>query len=580
MAGTVSMTGLVSDTNWTNLITDMLNAEKSATITPLQNTKTAYQSKLSAWQSFNTKLSSVTSYIESSKLNKSSGYNLFSSSLTSTDASITASSILGVSLGTVSGPGSYSIEVTRLAKAEKIGSDAFTSSTEALGLTGDIVVGNKAVHLEATDGLSTVAGKINNSAAGVTATIVKVSDSDYRLQLESAATGAAGITLKNGSSADLVQALKLRTTVESVANASGNSVAGDKFADSASAVGTLLGLTSAQSGTIQIKGSDGVAKDVGIDLSTDSLQTIADNINAAGIADVAASVETVTVNGSSSYRLKIANSSTAPITGDFQDTNNILETLGVLKSAATTTIRSGQDALLSIDGYATTSSSNAVGSAIGGVTLNLTGTNVGKPVVLTISQDSSKVSQTATNLVTGLNSVLAYIKDQNTRTTDSSGNATVPALFGDNSLKMIKSAISGAMFNEITSNSVYKTASSIGITYQKDGTIAVDSGAFLNALASNKDETLNVLRSLNDNLFTALDGYVDPATGTLVSTTKSIQSQMDHIDTRISDLNARYDRQQTTLEQKFNALEVLISQSNTTKNWLTQQVAGLTKSSS
>jgi len=580
MAGTVSMTGLVSDTNWTALIEDMINAQKSATVTPLENSKTRYQTKLSAWQAFNTKLSAVTGYIESSKLNVAAGYNLFSSSLTSTDSSLTASNVLNVSLGTVSGPGTYSIEVTNLARAEKIGSDSFTSATNVLGIEGSIIVGTKAVQIENTDTLQNVAGRINSASAGVTATIVKVSDSEYRLQLESGTTGAAGMTLKNGSSADLLQSLKLRTVGEATANTSGNSVAGDKLTNSTGIVGTLLGLTAAESGTVQIRGSDGVARDVTIDLSTDSLQTIVDNINAAGITDVTASVETVTVNGTDSYRLKITNASLAPVSADFHDANNVLETLGVLKSTANNTIRSGQDAAFSVDGYGITSSSNTITGAISGVTLNLTGTNTGKPVILTISQDNSGVSQTATNLVAGLNSVIAYIKEQNTKAADSSGNSTTtPALFGDNSLKLVKSSISGAVFQEVAENSVYKTASSIGISYQKDGTLTVDAAKLSNALAGNKDEVIKVLRTLNGTLYDTLNTYVDPTTGTLTSIVTSIQGTIRGIDTKIGDLNARYERQREILEKKYNALELLISQSNMTKSWLTQQVNAMANSS-
>lgn len=575
MAGTVSMSGLASNTNWTALIEDTINAQKAYSINPLADSKDKYQTKLTAWQSLNTKLSAVTDYIGSSHLNMSLGYNLFSSNLTSNDPTVDASKVLSASLGIVSGPGNYSIEVLGLAQTEKIGSDPFASNTSALGLAGDIVVNNKIVHLSNTDTLIDVASRINGSGAGATATIIKVSDTEFRLQLESGQTGAAGLTLRNGSSSDLLESLNLKTAVQQFAHSSGSDVSTDTLADATTAVGTLMNLTAPESASIQIQGSDGLWKSVAVNLGTDSLQTIADNINGAAPADVTASVETVTLNGATRYRLKVTDGAGTPVTTDFQDDKNVLETLGLLKSTTKNSLQTGTDASLKIDNYPITSSSNTLVNAISGVTLNLTATNIGKAVNLNISQDNGQISQKASNLVTGLNNVLSFINEQNTYTS-SADEISTPALFGDVNLTLVKSGISNAMFATVAENAIYKTASSIGISYEKDGkTIAVDSTKLANALATNKDETLNVLKTLGKNMYDCLNAYVAPATGTLTQMTKSITNTMSGIDARIDELNARYDRQRVVLEQKYNALELLISQSNSTKNWLTQQAAAM-----
>ncbi len=200
MAGNVSLTGLTSDINWTNLITDLINAKKSATITPLENKKSNYQAKLSAYQSFNGLLLSLKNYIDDNDLDTQSGYAIYSSSLSSLDTSITPESVLGVTLGSVSGPGSYSIEVLNIAQAEKIASDAQASKTEALGLSGTININGKDITIESDDTLTLIASKINNSGAGVTASILSISDTDNRLILESQATGAEGMTLTDDNS--------------------------------------------------------------------------------------------------------------------------------------------------------------------------------------------------------------------------------------------------------------------------------------------------------------------------------------------------------------------------------------------
>ncbi|HEY3277219.1 MAG TPA: flagellar filament capping protein FliD [Syntrophorhabdaceae bacterium] len=570
MSGTVSMSGLVSNTNWSALIDSLINAEKSATENPLTESKNKYSAKLSAWQAFNTKLSALTDYIDSNKLNKAKGYNVYSPSLTSTDSSITASSILSAVVGTtVSGAGKYSIEVSQLAKAEKISSGAFASKTDALNLSGDLVINGKAVSLGTDYTLTDVATKINNSNTGVTATVLQVSGTEFRLSLESNNTGSAGISIKNGGSADLLESLKLHTATTQLAHPSGPDALSDSYSNSTGTVGSLLGLSSAQSGTINIKGTD-----VAVNLATDSLQNIADNINAAAPAGVTASVETVTVNGTAKKQLKL----TGTAVTDLTDSNNILETLGVVKAVSTTTLRTGQDAMLSIDGYDMTSSSNSVTSAITGVTLNLTGTNEGKPVELAITQNTSQISTNASTLVSAINNVISHISSQNTfKNSDSAGASDQNPLFGDSTLAQVKRNISNAVFSTVTGNSTFTNASSIGITYAKNGTLSVDTDKLSSAMSTNSEETTGVLKNLSDKLYTSLNGYVDPASGTLVALTKTLQSEMDGIDTRISDLEARYERERVVMEARFNALEQLINTSNSTKSWLTQQASIMNK---
>jgi flagellar hook-associated protein 2 len=574
MAGTISTTtGLASGTDWSSLIDQMINAEKAAKVTPLTVSKTAFQTKLSAWQSFNTMLSNVANYVDVNKLNTTDGYKLYTSSLSGSDSSVTPSSILSASLSTPSGPGTYAIEVTNLAQAQKISSDPFASKTIALGFSGDIVVNGHRVTIQAADTLTAVRDRINGANAGVTASILSTSSTSNMLVLESATTGVAGISLKNGSGADLLESLNLHTGTTQLVYPSGSDATSDTYSSETGVIGTILGLTSAQTGTIRIKGTDDVWNDVTVNLGTDSLDTIAATINTAAPAGVTASVEQVVNGTSTTYRLKLTNVDVS----DLQDQNNILETLGVVGGTNKTVVRAGGDATLKIDGNAITSKSNSVVGVIEGVTLNLTGMNEGKPIQLSISQDNSTVTQKASTLVQNVNTALNYIKAQNTYSSDSStSGSTATPLLGDINLSTIRNKISSIVFAEVSGNETYKTLSSIGISFAKDGSLSVTTGTLNNALSTNGEETLNVLKTFSDSLYSTLNVYVDPYTGTLNTIKKSIQSSMANIDKRITEANERIDRERVIMEKKFNALEVLISQSNSIKNWLTQQTDYMT----
>jgi len=566
------MKGLSSNTDWAKLIEDMQSAQKSYVIQPLQTRKTKNDERLSAWQSLNTYLSIITTFISTNKLDETNGYNLYSSTLFSNDSSVKPSNVLNVSLGSVSGPGNYSIEVKALAESEKISSDTFNSKDTALGISGDILVNNKKVTFEATDNLINVVDRINSSGGGVVATILNISSTEYKLLLESESTGAEGMSLKNGSSVDILQSLNLLTSTKQVAHASGSNALSDTFTDKTSAIGTLLNLTNSESGTIQLRGTDDNWYNVSIDFSIDTLESIVTAINTANggssIPGVTASVEEVTENGATTYRLKLTNVDI----NDFADDKNILDTLGMVESTRKNSIRTGQDATIVIDGNTISSSSNTVTDAITGTILNLVGTNIDKPIELRITQDSSQVVQKITTLVQNINNAIANINNQNTYS-DSKKNP----LFGDINLASIKNSMRTVIFETIEGNSVYTTASSIGISFQKDGTLSLDSAKLTNAISTNRQEAINVLKSLSDSLYEKMNLYVDPYLGTIKKIQDSINANTTSINERLDEINDRFERQKEILEKKFNALELLISTSNLTKNWLTQQVDYMTK---
>lgn len=335
MAGTISMAGLVSSNDWTKLVTDMINAQKIAAETPYTDSKTKYQTKLSAYQAFNLTLTSIVDYIKNNTLDEDDGYALYTSSLSSSDPTITPSNVLNASVGSANGPGTYSVEVTALAQAQKIASDTFAAKTDPLHLTGDIFINDKKLAIGDSDSLIEIAGKINDAGAGVVATVLSISGTEFKLMLESAQTGAEGISLKNGSSTDILESLNLHTSTTQLSHASGLDALSDTYTDKASPIGTVLGLTTAESGTIQIQGTDTNWKTVNINLGTDSLQTIADNINLAAPVGVAASVETVTESGSTRYRLRLTNVDATKLL----DQKNILETLGVVSNTVKNSLR-------------------------------------------------------------------------------------------------------------------------------------------------------------------------------------------------------------------------------------------------
>ena len=444
----VNLTGIVSSTDWQSLASEINANALTAAETPVNNDLTTQKNLLSAWQSFNTTLSALTSYISTNKLNSAAGYQTFTGSLTCADSSITPSNVLSASTGTGTiAAGTYSIEVSKLAIDEQIASDPQTSTSTALGLSGDMVINGKTVSVASTDTLSGIVTKINSADAGVNASLLNISTGSC-LTLQSTGAGSSTITLADGTGSTVLESLGL-------------------------------------------------------------------------------------VSGGSP--------------------KNVLQT--------------GQDAAYTLDGYSMTSSSNTVTGVIPGVTLTLTGTNPSTAIDLNITQDNSGLSTDASTLVSDLNSVLTYINNQNTYSSSSSStsSSTSNVLMGNTTLGGIKSSITGTLLGNISGNSTYTTADSIGITFDKTGTLSLDSTTFSAALSANPTETINAIQSLSTALYTNLNAYVDPTTGTLTSLQTSISDKITQDNTQLTQVEAQCAKQAQMITNEFNNLEVVIEQANTTK---------------
>ncbi|MGQ9846335.1 MAG: flagellar filament capping protein FliD [Bacteroidales bacterium] len=333
MSATSMVSGLASGLDWKNII-DQLRKIEYKKVDLIENQKKVYEEKVKAWQSINKKLLSLKT--ASQTLNRSKHFNLFKKILIS-NTTTDADDILSVNPGDDASPGTYQIKVNSLAYAQKISSSNFASKTLALNLSGDIIIGGRTVKISTSDNLSTLRDKINavnsgNNASKVTASIIYYSGEGYRLILTSDLEGSSGISLLNGGPSNLLGELGFVDSSEKNAkNIVNGGHKSDAFSDSEGAIGGtgLLNLTNPQSGIITITIS-GVSKSVTIDLANDSLRNIKDSINSAfsGVfsSNPASIITETDKKGNTYYRLLIEGNEISYI-----DSNNILETLGILK---------------------------------------------------------------------------------------------------------------------------------------------------------------------------------------------------------------------------------------------------------
>ena len=217
------------------------------------------------------------------------------------------------------------------------------------------------------------------------------------------------------------------------------------------------------------------------DITTDGSTTLADltsQINALG-AGVSASLITVDAG-----RVKLSLQSSA--TGDdsqFTVTNG-LPTMGTFG-----TVQQGLDAQVTLgsgSGAITVERpTNVINDLISGVTLTLTKTT-SAPVTVTVNSDLEGAVGKVRDFVNDLNSALATI---NTRTRTAAEGGTAGPLSTDSTARGLKlslrSAISGTVAGLVGD---FRTAASVGISLNRDGSITLDETKLRGAMESNFDD--------------------------------------------------------------------------------------------
>lgn len=246
-----------------------------------------------------------------------------------------------------------------------------------------------------------------------------------------------------------------------------------------------------------------------------------------------------------------------------------------------TELRAAQDALVNVAGYPTTSETNVVTGVIDGVSLNLASAAVGTTVGVEVVYDKAAAKEKVNSFVTAYNSLRGML----TRLGGyDAASKTGGPMLGDAMLSSIDTEIRRTLSNPVTeAGEAVQTLASIGITTQKDGTLAVDDTKLDNALAANFDGVSRLFGNTETGVAAKLyeqigdriaDGAaIDTRNDSLLSEQRALEKKADDIEIRMSIV------QQTYLKQ-FTRLDTLLSSLSATSAYLSQQIDSLPKWSS
>lgn len=229
--------------------------------------------------------------------------------------------------------------------------------------------------------------------------------------------------------------------------------------------------------------------------------------------------------------------------------------------------REAHDAKIKLDGFEIETAENKVADLIPGVTLDLKKAKPGEEFSLKVSEDNAAVGAKISDLVTKLNGVLSFIKQQNTMDEKTDTSRT---LGGDIMLQSLQGRIHSAVFKDVQTDKGFMRAGDIGLSFNREGLLEFDEKKFEAKLAEDYTNVAQVLTGTftaeggkTEGFMDNLNGMVGMALrmpdGLIQSRRKTLTSNIEQIDRRIHQKQKFIEEKEKNLKDKFARLEGTIS---------------------
>ncbi|QDB78160.1 hypothetical protein FE251_01310 [Georgenia wutianyii] len=225
-----------------------------------------------------------------------------------------------------------------------------------------------------------------------------------------------------------------------------------------------------------------------------------------------------------------------------------------------------------------TSTTNTFDGLLDGVDLTVS-TVSADPVRVTVATDPAAQVALADELVGNVSIVLSEIasRTRTTTSTDAAGNTVVSGgvFSGDSAIRFLTSDIQSAVTRPVDGRS----PSSVGISLDRYGAISLDKAAFTKALTEDPEGATAMIQAIAGRVAEVAERASSSAEGTITRKITSQESVVKDLGSQVAKWDQRLDARRAQLVAQFSAMEVRLSQLQSTQSWLTNQIAGLTASS-
>lgn len=333
------------------------------------------------------------------------------------------------------------------------------------------------------------------------------------------------------------------------------------------------------------RAAQSAAQSIVIDGTNNSLEGVRDAINKTAAIGVTASIvndggaspnrlvlTSAQTGAASSMRVEVTDPVPAAAPADLAMLQGLLSHNGVTGLQQTSAASNAQ---LKVNGIDVTSSSNTVKEAVQGVTMTLAKIGLS---TLAVSRDMTSVESAVSVFVTAYNSLQSTASQLTRYDTAKKSGA---ALVGDSTLRSIQTSIRSALNTPQAGE--LKVLSSVGVSFQKDGTIDFDAAKFKTAFEGNRAGVVELFSGTGGNtgIGTQVAALVDTftsSTGKLSNATAGVNATLKTLDTRFAATEVSVEAKVARYRAQFNQLDMLMSKMNATTSYLTSQFSAMNPS--
>jgi flagellar hook-associated protein 2 len=311
--------------------------------------------------------------------------------------------------------------------------------------------------------------------------------------------------------------------------------------------------------------------DVVIDSTNDSLAGIRNAINNAS-ANTGVSASIITDDAGSRLILTsddtgTENALSISVSDDSDGNNSDSSGLSAFVNANMTTVTSATDAVVEIDNFTVTSSSNTISGAIEGV--SITAKAMGSST-LSITRDDEAILESVKEFASAYNSLMTEIKSQR------SGQ-----LEADSTLLTIERQIRD-VFNSgsAISGSSFRYLVEAGVSLDKNGEMKVDEEQVTSLLDSDFSSFVNLFSAEGEGYANRLDSLADgwlQTDGLIDSREVGLNARLDTIDRQRDRMEARLATTEERIRAQYAAMDTLVSSLNSQGNYLLSQLSALSQ---
>jgi flagellar capping protein FliD len=437
-------------------------------------------------------------------------------------------------------PANYDFSVTRLAKAESRAMAPAASSDTALNKSGTFWLGGTgqaALQTETSPGVysnfvpsgTVTAAVVNSVASGQR----ELGQGNYTVQVRDF----------NGTHQfRLVDADGNAVSIHSTNGTSTYTSEWQNVIDGAYDTGRGQILTLSSQGSLDSTTFHYAAKGVSVFVSaSDTLRTIAKAINAVSQPD------------GHDFKASIVANQLVLTSVQTGKNHGMVFTDGAGLGFATL-LQEARNAEFTINGMnVSTAGNTGLTNLVDGATIDLAADAEGKSARLGIDANAGKAAELVSTMVNKFNAALAHLKDKLSSTAKTDGDKTTYTrgpLAGDTTFSSLRTDLLYRMNRTYTNNGNYKRLEDIGISFDDNLKLTLDSDKFSDALKNHATDTAALLDTAMGGINDLLSHYTG-SKGYLSQSLTSIDNQRNSYDQRIAKYNDTLNMRKRALYKQY-----------------------------